>query len=119
MEDFNPPPSDPEEDKKVEIYLPPEKIETIEELATAVMIPGMTEQVRLALMKEWTIAQEKKVKTSRDTIVLNVDRATLYVLVGDIDEALNCLDEALYQAEQEKEEQLASEIFAKIQELQK
>jgi len=103
--------------EKTEDLSVPEKIKTIQDLIKAILVPGMLEATRLHLMREWTTEQEAAVQTSRDTIVLNINRAKLYELVGDKEGALDCLWEAKYQAEQEDENELHAEIFRKIQEI--
>jgi hypothetical protein len=69
------------------------------------------------LVDAWTRQQEALVVTSKDTIVLNFSRADLYVTAGDLEGALECLKDALYQARQEGEDLLYEQIKKKLAEL--
>lgn len=73
----------------------------------------------IAAVTEWTIQTEKLVKSSKDAIVLNIERVDFYVAIGDIDQSLLTLDEALLQAEQENQEDLKIGILKKIEKVKK
>jgi hypothetical protein len=66
------------------------------------------------LVCAWTEQQEKLVATSRDAIILNISRADLYVAAGDREGAIDCLNDALYQARQEGENLLCKQIEERI-----
>ncbi len=69
------------------------------------------------LVLKWTLQEEAKVNkenTSRATIIFNINRADLYVAVGDIDGALECLEGARLQAHQEGEKDLYNQIMKKM-----
>lgn len=73
--------------------------------------PGVRE-----LVEQWTIQQEQLVAkgTSRDAIILNINRADLYIAVGDKTGALECLEDARRQAFQENESELIETIEDKM-----
>ena len=85
-----------------------EKAQVWEALRTkGLEAPGVRE-----LVEQWTIQQEERVAkgTSRDAIILNIDRADLYIAVGDRIGALECLEDARRQAFQENENELTETI---------
>lgn len=66
---------------------------------------------------KWTEQQEalvEKENTSRAGILFNIDRADLYVAVGDTNGALECLEDARMQAHQENEEEIYNQIMKKM-----
>jgi hypothetical protein len=71
----------------------------------------------MELVNTWTKQQEALVVTSKDAIVLNLSRADLYVAAGDLKGALECLQDALYQAVQEGEDLLCKQIKGEIAKL--
>lgn len=69
----------------------------------------------------WTEQQEalvEKENTSRAGIVFNIERADLYTAAGDIDGALDCLEDARLQAHQENEEELYNQIMRKMADIE-
>ena len=66
------------------------------------------------LVMEWTIQQEKAVVTIKDSIIFNISRADLYIAIGDIDGAEECLRDALLQTEQEGEIELRMSILERL-----
>ncbi len=72
------------------------------------------------LVLEWTLQQEEfvaKENTSKASIVFNIERSDLYLAVGDILGALECLDDAYTQALHEDEVGLCQEIQKKREEI--
>jgi hypothetical protein len=69
------------------------------------------------LVIKWTEQQEALVVTSRDAIVLNIERTDLYLAAGDKDGAIECLEDALTQADQENEKELQDQIVEKIKQI--
>lgn len=62
---------------------------------------GLTDETKEAVIK-WTEQMEERAQNSSlEMIRFNSERADLYEAVGDIEEMFRCLDEALYQTEQE------------------
>lgn len=87
----------------------------------ALRAKGLEDPETKALVIKWTEEQEEIVareNTPRATIVFNIERADLYLAAGDVEGELECLEDALYQAEQEGETELALQIAKKIEEIQ-
>ena len=62
-------------------------------------------------------AQEARAEhddSGRASILLNVERSDLYVAIGDIDGALDCLESARIQAYQNNERELYDHIMEKM-----
>jgi len=73
------------------------------------------------LVERWTAQQEDiatKENTGRAAITLNIERADLYLAVGDIEGALDCLEDARMQAYQENEKELYDQIMKRMDELE-
>ena len=73
------------------------------------------------LVLVWTIEQEaliEKENTAKASILFNVERTDLYLAIGDIDGALECLEDARAQAFYENETELYGEIVKKMNELE-
>ena len=88
------------------------KVQVWEELrARGLEAPG-----NRGLVEKWTIQQEEKVVrgTSRDAIILNVNRGDLYVAAGDRPGALGCLEDARRQDFQENDDDLGEIIEDKM-----
>ncbi len=66
---------------------------------------------------KWTEQKEKEVVTSRDAILLNIERTDLYLAGGDTEGAIENLEDALTQADQENEIELQDQIITKIKEI--
>lgn len=96
----------------------PEKREVAKsEVIDAIRAKGITDPDVMNLVIRWTEQEEEKVareNTSKAAIMLNIERVDLYVEAGDIDGAIQCLEQARYQAEQEREEGLLKEIELKL-----
>lgn len=56
--------------------------------------------------------------TSRGHILFEIERADLYIAAGDIDGALECLDDARFQAQQENEPELYGQIMQRMDEIE-
>lgn len=72
------------------------------------------------MVMRWTEQQEASVEnenTSRAGIVFNIERADLYLAVGDIDGALENLEDARTQALQENDAELYEQIMKKMGEI--
>ena len=97
-----------------------EKIEK-EKVLEMLKTKGVEDPETKALVLEWTKEREAvvaKENTSRAAIVFNIERSDLYVAANDIEGAIECLESALTQAEQENEEKLRKEILEKIESLE-
>jgi len=73
------------------------------------------------LVIKWTEQQEAlvtKENTSRASIVFNIERADLYLAVGDKEGALECLEDARMQSYQENESELYKQIMKKMDEIE-
>ncbi|MEK7465466.1 MAG: hypothetical protein AAB631_01680 [Patescibacteria group bacterium] len=69
------------------------------------------------LLLKWTLEHEALVEatgTSRATIEFNIERGTLYIEAGLMEEGLDTLESALIQAEQEGEDKLREQIIKKL-----
>ena len=66
---------------------------------------------------EWTKQREEQVVTSRDAIILNMERVDFYLATGDINGATECLDDAWTQANKEGEEDLKMKIEERLRNL--
>lgn len=74
-----------------------------------------------ALVMRWTEEQEAAVtadNTSRAAIAFDIERADLYVAIGDIDGALELLDSAREAANCENDESLYDKIMKKMDEIE-
>ncbi len=94
-----------------------EKAEVIEMLRTR----GFDDLEVRSLVLEWTIQQETLVAieyTARASITFNMDRADLYMAIGDTDGALQALEDARLQAHSEGETELYDRIMAKMDEME-
>ncbi|MDR3519880.1 MAG: hypothetical protein P4L63_03280 [Candidatus Pacebacteria bacterium] len=62
---------------------------------------------------DWTLQRERETDkgTPRDRIIFNVERAEVYLAIGDNEEFLNALDDALRQALQHNEADLYNQII--------
>lgn len=110
-----------------------EKLETIlrensqeevgkEKVLEMLLANGTDDPETRELVIRWTEQQEAlvaKENTSRAAIVFNVERADLYVAAGDINEALECLEDARTQAHQENEAELYVQIMKKMDDLER
>ncbi|MEN9405405.1 MAG: hypothetical protein RLY47_364 [Candidatus Parcubacteria bacterium] len=74
----------------------------------------------LELVVAWTISREEAVDAgpqetrNQRSVLFNIDRAQLYVAIGDLDEAENCLYDAKDQAQQEGLEDFVVQIDEKL-----
>ena len=80
----------------------PERVPTKEEIIEELKLKGLTEETRAMVIK-WTEYQEKEVRTSVDTILLNVQRIEFYEAVQDAEGAFDCAREAYENAYREGE----------------
>jgi len=97
-----------------------EKIEK-EKVLEMLKTKGVDDPETKTLVLQWTKEREAvvaKENTSRAAIVFNIERSDLYVAANDIEGAIECLESALTQAEQENEEKLRKEILEKIESLE-
>ncbi|MCC7160139.1 hypothetical protein IT399_00200 [Candidatus Nomurabacteria bacterium] len=72
------------------------------------------------LVVQWTIQQEEfatQEGTTTAFINFNIDRADLYLAIGDIEGALDALDDARRQAYQENEIEIYGQIMARMREI--
>jgi hypothetical protein len=77
-------------------------------------------EAKEAVMR-WTEQREAEVNainTSRAAIEFNIERAELYIAVGDKEGALDCLHDARMQAHQENEGALYADILEKMDEIE-
>jgi translation elongation factor EF-1beta len=74
------------------------------------------------LVVEWTKQKEAEVEQSenpnRESIIFNIERTDLYIAVGDKEGAIECLEDALTQADQENEVELQNQILEKLKSLE-
>ena len=69
------------------------------------------------LILRWTKQREEEVEnenTKRANIIFNIEQSDLYIIANDKEIALDYLEEALTQAEQEREVDLQKEILEKM-----
>ncbi len=82
---------------------------------------GLNDPAVMELVQAWTTQQEEQV-TSEDTpaatIRLNIERADLYIAAGDKQGALEVLDDARFQAQQESEDDLYRAIEERMSEIE-
>lgn len=93
------------------------KSEVIELLKTR----GLEDQEVKELVTQWTIQREALATeegTAIASIIFNMDRADLYVAIGDIEGALEALEDARLQAHQENEMELYNQIMIKMDEIE-
>ena len=95
-----------------------EKIEK-EKVLELLRTRGMEDSEAREAVMQWTLEREASVITSRDAIVFNIERADLYRAAGDIQGALECLEDARMQAHQEQEGGLFADIEKKMDELER
>lgn len=73
-----------------------------------------------AMVIKWT-EQQEALQTNENArkarISLEIERADLYVAVGDIEEAFKCLNQACRQANEEDDEELYSQAIKKMDEI--
>ena len=101
----------PNQERKIE------KSEVIELLKTR----GFEDPEVKEFVTQWTLQREALVNqesTATASITLNMDRADLYVAIGDIEGALEALEDARLQAHQENETELYNQIMAKMDEIE-
>lgn len=82
---------------------------------------GLTDPAVMELVQAWTAQQEEQVTgedTPAVTIRLNIERADLYIAAGDKQGALDVLEDARFQAQQENEDYLYREIEEKMSEIE-
>lgn len=73
------------------------------------------------LVMRWTEQREAEVEkenTSRAAIVFNIERSDLYIAMEDKQGAVECLEDALTQADQENDTELQNQILEKLKSLQ-
>lgn len=81
---------------------------------------GLGDPEAMEMVMKWTMEQEElvtKENTSRAAIVFNIERSDLYIAAGDMEGAIDCLEDALTQAFQEDEKELYDQVLEKINEL--
>ena len=70
------------------------------------------------LVTEWTKQKETEVEKNenpnRASILFNIERTDLYFVIGDTRGAVECLEDALLQAEKENEVELQEQILEKL-----
>lgn len=102
----------PNQEKKIE------KAEIVEMLKTK----GLDDPEVKELVIKWTMEQETlatQVGTVEASITFNIDRSDLYLAVGDIDGALEALEDARLQAHSEGQMELYNQIMTKMDEIEK
>lgn len=102
-----------QEGRKLEI----KKTDVIESIKSK----GVSNPETISMITAWTLQEEARVareNTSRATIVFNIERADLYVAAGDIQGALECLEDARLQAHNENETDLYQQILTKMDEIE-
>lgn len=95
----------------------PNKIEK-EALLSLLEQRGVEDKEVLRMVVEWTIEREQRVSTPKEAILFNIERSELYIATGDIEGAIDVLNDALLQAHNEKEVVLFSEIKKKLSDLE-
>ena len=90
------------------------------ELVERLRAEGLTKENK-KLVLAWTEQEEKKVEaegSSEASVRFNMSRADLWVAIGDIDGALEALEDARQQAHQEYLDDLVSEIEAAMDKIE-
>jgi len=97
----------------------PSKIEKIE-VIRLLKERGLDNPQTRELLMEWTIEQEIEVEIKNNPaaqINFTIDRTEMYLAIGDIEGALDTLDDARRQALQENETDLYNKIMNKMGEI--
>lgn len=79
---------------------------------------GIEDKEVESMVLEWTIQREQLVTTPKEAILFNIERSELYIATGDIEGAIDVLNDALLQAHNENEVVLFSEIKKKLSDLE-
>jgi len=82
---------------------------------------GLGHPETMEMVIAWTKQQEALVEkegTASARILFEIERSDLYLAVGDIEGALECLEDALTQAHQENEDEFYSQIIKKMDEIE-
>jgi len=101
----------PNEERKIE------QAEVIELLRTK----GIDDPEVKELVTKWTIQQEALATeegTAKASINFNISRSELYLAIGDVDGALEALEDARLQAHSENEIELYNQIMKKMDEIE-
>ena len=94
------------------------KIKTAE-VVKILQSKGLDNPEAKKLFMDWTMQREMETEkgTPKDRIIFNMERADIYLAVGDKEGALNALEDALMQAVGESEKDLYNIILKKMAEL--
>ena len=60
-----------------------------------IMRHGIDSPEAMQLILDWTKNREGRVQTPNDQIEFEIDRADLYIAAGDVEGAIECLEDAL------------------------
>ena len=96
-------------------------IEVPRNLIRLIQEKGMSDPEVVADIEEWTKNQEKIVESlprPEPEIRFTIARAELYLVGGDREGAVDCLEDALRQADQEGRPDLYQEILNKLKEVE-
>lgn len=90
-----------------------------EQVIARIKETGLDNPDTIDLVRRWKIQQEDLIKDDfcEASIVLNIDMADLYEAGGNIDEALNCLEDARYQAGQVDHKEFYDQITKRMEEI--
>lgn len=91
------------------------KKETVLEILTRTK--SFSDPESQGLVTKWIEQRESEVVSSRDAIVLNIERSELFIAIGEIGEAFKNLEDTLEQADSENEIELQDQIIAKLKSL--
>ncbi len=103
--------------------IPPNNIEKIEKEKVLEMLRlnGFEDPKTKEMVIGWTKQREAEVEKSEnpnhESIVFNIERTDLYLAARDKDGAIENLNDALQQAEQENEVELQNQILEKLKDL--
>lgn len=98
-----------------------ERIEK-EKVLEMLRVNGFEHPETKSMVIAWTEQQEalvSKEKTARVRICFEIERSDLYVAIDDMDDALECLEDARMLASQEGEMELYRQIMNKMGEVDK
>ena len=103
----------------MEKFPTPENNEKIEKetVLEALRTKGPEDPETKEMVIKWTIQREAEVdkeNTNRASIIFNIERTDLYLAAGDVEGALEHLEDVLLYASQVKERELYNETLKKI-----
>jgi hypothetical protein len=82
----------------------------ISEVLEALRTHGLAHEATRELVVRWTEQEERRIeeepRNKRLPVVFNIQRADLYLIIGDVEGAIECLKDALVQAQGEGFEDL-------------